>query len=370
MAVGTALGIVVIAIVFAALPLLLQNGLRAFWATLILTIGGLVLYAAFEFTGMPLLVIISVALIVLLGWITSQLQAGTNLTVEESGAVSVTVVFAALMGGAFTEEVAQKGSLSADWRYLVIGASALFIMATMTAIRVWRRTAPDEPADKPPVEAAPSEQPAPEPAPEPAPTDPGEPFLRDVLAAKQWADSEVEKAVRAHERDLETEYSEDMKLKDRLAAFATEQKLDQALIDLWQELKYYPTLDPRAEIDSTRLKVSNVKGSRVNDLESITFSYQGHRYTITARDWGGTGEVYRDFALHEDGNEVFAINCSLDKVGNPPRYAAYDVKAFKTRGHWARTLLDLHRHLRIQHDIRAAESRYYGADNIKGRFEE
>ena len=366
MAVGIALGIVVIAIILPALPLLLQNGIHALWATLTLTIGGLVLYCAFAFTEMPVLVIVSIAVIVLLGWIASQLETRTHLTLEESGAIAVTVVFAALMSGTFIEDVADKGSLSADWRYLIIGAGALLIMVTMTVIRVWRRTPSIEPVDNSAEPATPSEPPAVSPAPA---EESSEPFLRDVVAARQWADAEVDKAVKAHEEALETQYAEDLKLKEQLAAFAIEQKLDEALTDLWQELKYYPGSGTNVPVEADRLKVTNVKGSRVNDVESITFSYQGHRYIISAREWGDVGEAYLDFTLHEDGQEVFGINCSLNKSATPPRYAAYDIRAFRKRGHWARMLLDLHRHIRIQREIHSAESRYHGADSIRGQFE-
>lgn len=366
MAVGSALGIVIVAIMLAALPLLLQNGFHVLWATLVLTIGGLVLYSAFAFTEMPILVIVSAAVILLLGRIASQLEQRTRLTVEESGAVSVTVVFAALMSGTFIEGAANTGSLAADWRYLMIGAGALLIMVVVTVVRIWQRTPPEEPDDIASEQAEIEEQPAPE----PVRTEQQDPFLRDVVAAKRWADSEVERAVHAHEEALDSQYSDDMKLKEQLAAFAVEQKLDEALVDLWDELKHYPASDMHSEIDAERLKISNVKGSRVNDLESILFSYQGHRYALTAREWGDVGDAYRDFTLQEDGNEVFGINCSLEKSATPPRYAAYDVRAFKRRGHWARMLLDLHRHVRIKRDTRTTSSKYHGADQIRGHFEE
>lgn len=368
MTVGLALGIVVAAIMLAALPLLLQNGIHVLWATLVLTVGGLVLYSAIAFTEMPFLVVVSAAVILLLGWIASQLEKRTLMTVEESGAVSVTTVFAALMGGTFIEEVARRGSLAADWRYLFIGAGALLIMVVITVVRIWQRTPPEE-VDEVASQPTTTEEEA-QPAPPAAPTDQPDPFMRDVVAARQWADSEVEKAVHAHEEALDDQYSDDLKLKEQLAAFAIEQKLDEALIDLWEELKDYPAPDTQAGFDAERLKVTNVKGSRVNDRESILFSYQAHRYVLTTSQWGDVGDAYRDFTLHEDGNEVFGINCSLDKRSSPPRYAAYDIRAFKRRGHWARMLLDLHRHIRIKRDTRVTDSRYHGADKIKDQFQE
>ena len=364
---GLALSMVIAAIVIAALPLLLQNGIHALWATLVLAFCGLVLYWAFATSEIPVFVITSAAVIALMGWIASQLERRTRLSLEEGGAASVTVVFAALMGGAFLEELVKKGYPAADWRYLFIGTGALLIMAAIIAIRVWRRTLPDEPVPAAANEVAATEQPEPD----SAPVEQTEPFLRDVVVAREWADSEVEKTVEAHRQDLDEQFSEDLKLKERLAAFAVEQRLDEAIIDLWQELKHYPASYTLPDFRSTeRLRVSNVKASRVNDLESITFTYQGHRYTIAAREWGGMGDTYRDFALHEDGNEVFGINCSLDQAATAPRYAAYDVTTFRKRGHWARMLLDLHHHLRIRSGIRTAESRYHGAAGIKGRFEE
>ena len=368
MTVGFALGIVVATILLAALPLLLQNGMHALWATLVLAVGGLVLYSAFAFTEMPFLVVVSAAVILLLGWIVSQLEKRTRLTVEESGAVSVTIVFAALMGGTFIEEVARTGSLTADWRYLFIGAGALLIMVVMTVVRIWQRTPPEEVDEVAPPLLTAGEQD--QPAQRAAPKDQPDPFLRDVVAARQWADSEVEKAVHTHEETLDDQYSDDIKLKEQLAAFATEQKLDEALVDLWEELKYYPGPDTQSGFDAERLKVTNVKGSRVNDRESIVFSYQAHRYVLTSSQWGDVGDAYRDFALHEDGNEVFGINCSLDKNSSPPRYSAYDIRAFKKRGHWARMLLDLHRHIRIKRDTRATDSRFHGADKIRDQFQQ
>lgn len=219
-----------------------------------------------------------------------------------------------------------------------------------------------------------------------------DPFLQQIADEKARTDANIgiekqqlERDGETLKRELETRYADDVRLKERLSAFARTQELDQALIALWIEAEQclsHSTWDNYDEWNTLRL--AEVRAARKINRErgqTIEFVYGGQRYAVAQRTWTGGAEFensYADFALWADGEEVFAITaCLRDDVEISENYGDYgrgDVAAFKKRGDWAMMLLQCYAQLKVAEaklDVESETKRsYYGADEIKKRFEE
>ena len=196
-------------------------------------------------------------------------------------------------------------------------------------------------------------------------SDQADPFLDDIVTAKQRTDSDVEESVRAHEKSLEAQFSKDIELANRLSEFAFEQELDVALIEVQEELLVFYPNDPKdkhADFDKyDSLKVSDFEGSESDDKWSFSFSFDGQRYTITVYKHWEVENFYTDYSLYEGGVEVFGIR----KRGD-----GKEVTAFRKQGKWALVLLELHRRVRISFEKTSKEIGYRDAKEIEGRFTE
>jgi len=196
-----------------------------------------------------------------------------------------------------------------------------------------------------------------------------DPFLHEVVAAKQSTDEQVAAATCEYQRELDARFSYDVQVKERLSRFAREHELDRALIALWEEIQHYPSWAQRKDFGN-KLKLASISGSHEKDVQSVEFTSEGQRFILSARTFHGMeGESYADFSFWEDGTEVFAITyCTRDE------YGFYDsggnVDAFKKRGNWAKVLLRLYSQIQIERNKSRADSKYFGADKIKSRFEE
>jgi hypothetical protein len=199
-----------------------------------------------------------------------------------------------------------------------------------------------------------------------------DPFLAEITETKQQSDLQVLAATQDYTQELETRFSNDVQLKERLSKFAREQELDEALIAIWQEVEHYSAWSDRKDISKwNRLELEEIDGSKEGEKKSVLFSYAGHRYAISERQWYGEGgDWYADFTLQEDEAEVFAIGSSVSYDEYVTHYRCNSVAAFKKRGQWAKMLIALYSRLQIQQNKTRAQSQYFKADEIKKRFEE
>ncbi len=172
-------------------------------------------------------------------------------------------------------------------------------------------------------------------------------------------------------RELEERFGSDIKLKERLSQFAKDRKLDKALIALWEEIESYPEWSSRENFQELNmLNVSGVSGTKDKDTESVKFISGKQYFEVirrTERGWGSHDEYWAHFSLTENDDEVFAISCSVDSRGD---CSCFGVSAFKNQGNWAKTLLQYYEQIRIKKEKVRAESKYWGADEIKARFKE
>ena len=194
-----------------------------------------------------------------------------------------------------------------------------------------------------------------------------DPFLREVVSEKAHTDAAVIAASQEHERELQEQFGDDVKLKERLSWFARENKLDKALIALWEEIRCYPAWARRDDFDKwNKLHLTDISGSHETAAASVEFMHGAQRFKVTQKE-----ETYScDFSFFEGADEVFAINCSVKHGEYATTYSCSEISAFKKRGIWAKVLLEYYGRIQIEEDRSSAKYKYRRADEIKSRFEE
>lgn len=197
-------------------------------------------------------------------------------------------------------------------------------------------------------------------------------FLQQVAAEKMSTDAAITIARQQYERELETRFADDVKIKERLSKFARVNELDKALIALWSEVQHYPAWSTRDDFDKwNKLHLTSITGSNEGEMSTVEFTHGSQRFKVAERKWYGMeGESYSDFALSEDGEEVFAIGCSVDHGEYETSYRCHGISAFKKRGNWAKALLEYSGQIQIARNKSSADLKYFRADEIKTRFEE
>lgn len=249
-----------------------------------------------------------------------------------------------------------------------MNSEALVLIVLAACVVYWyvRRARSDRSSSPPP--------PVPQPIPPSLAQTFGEtdPFLRQVASEKVRTDAAVTAALQLHERELEKRFADDVKLKERLSQFARVNELDKALIALWEEIKHYPAWSSRDDFDKwNKLHLTDIAGSSEKDTESVEFMHGTQRFNVTERSWSGMeGDSYADFSFFEDGDEVFAIGCSIDYGEYGTSYRCLGISAFKKRGNWAKVLLEYYGRIQVERSKSSAELKYFRADEIKSRFEE
>lgn len=199
----------------------------------------------------------------------------------------------------------------------------------------------------------------------------GDPFMAEVELDRARTDAAIESERRRYEQELETRYSDDLMLKKELSEFAQKNRLDVALIDLWEAIKHYPAWSERDDFEElNKLHLFDLNEYEDKDTKLVEFTLDGARFKVGFRSWyGAEGDGYADFSFFEDGEEVFAIKCSGNYDGDFMHYSCFDVSAFRKRGTWATALLKCHQLIQIESERRSTEYKYYRADEIKSRFQ-
>jgi hypothetical protein len=197
-------------------------------------------------------------------------------------------------------------------------------------------------------------------------------FMQQVASEKARTDAAVSVALEEHERELKDRFADDIRLKENLSQFARDNELDKALVALWMEIKYLPARVSRDDFHKcNKLNLSEISGSKEKETESIEFMQGAQRFKVTHRRWSGMeGGSYADLSFWEDGDEVFGIRCEVEYEEYGSNYRCFSVSALKKRGNWAKVLLQCYGQIQIEEKKSYSEHRYYGADEIKSRFEE
>ena len=201
----------------------------------------------------------------------------------------------------------------------------------------------------------------------------GDPYLQEVASFKAKIDKTVAITVRQHEQELEQRYENDaehLHRKERLSQFARATDLDKALIIIWEEIEHYPLWLKRDDSDKwNKLNLQGISGSSKEDTYSVDFLYRSQQFKITEKTQSETGELNSTLFLFEDNVEVFAIECSINAIDEETNHVCQQICAFKEKGNWAKTLLELHGRIRIEKGKSADEVKYFRANEFKSRFE-
>jgi len=196
-----------------------------------------------------------------------------------------------------------------------------------------------------------------------------EPFFDEIAEAKRQSEKDIEASTRDYAHNLETRFSDDVRLKERLSHFAREQELDKALIALWKAVEHCPA---QWEGFSAWNRIEREGEDRYDrGTETISFSHEGCQYMLLKKkSWNELTGSSAYFSLSENGEEVFAIDCTENYDEYVNSYSRLSVDAFKMRGKWAKLLLQLYSHIQIERNKSSSDSKYFRADKIKTRFEE
>ena len=200
-----------------------------------------------------------------------------------------------------------------------------------------------------------------------------DPFLDEIVRAKQETTLQIERASREHEDQFEAQFSNDIELKQRLSQFAREQELDKALVALWNEIEHYPDWAKREDFKKLNLlEIADIDSSQGGDSRTISFSHKSHLYALSRKTRVGfiDNDQYEDFVLQEDGREVFAISCSPEFDGYVTNYRCLSVTMFKKRGQWAKLLLEMFGRIQLDRKRSSFKAKYSSAGEIKKHFEE
>ena len=200
-----------------------------------------------------------------------------------------------------------------------------------------------------------------------------DPYLQEIASFKAKIDKTVITTVRQHEQELEQRYKNDaehLQRKERLSQFARATDLDKALIVIWEEMEHYPLWLKRDDSDKwNKLNLQGINGSSMENMYSVEFLYNSQQFKITEKTQSETGELSSILILFEDNIEVFAIECSINAIDEETNHICQQICAFKERGNWPKTLLDLYGRIRIEKGKSADEVKYFRANEFKSRFE-
>ena len=199
-----------------------------------------------------------------------------------------------------------------------------------------------------------------------------DPYLEGIAKAKVISERRVDSIISENADRLAARFGQDLKLKERLSHFARKLNMDEALISVWDELRYYPSWTQDANFKNS-MDVSDVFESVEDGGETVHFTFNETRMSIWSRQcqsFAPDGTTFLDLSLREAASEVFAILCIADQSSYGIDYRCIEVLAFRKRGSWPEKLFSLHGNKRLAKETAAEDRKYTNAPDIRERFEE
>lgn len=199
-----------------------------------------------------------------------------------------------------------------------------------------------------------------------------DPYLEGIANAKVISEEKVASMISENADRLAARFGEDLTLKERLSQFAKKLNMDEALISVWDELRYYPSWTQNANFKNS-MNVSDVFESLEDGGETVHFTFNGTPMSIWSRQRQSLAPdetSFLDLSLREAATEVFAILCIADHGPYGIDYRCIEVLAFKKRGSWPEKLFSLQGNKRLAKETAAEDRKYTNASEIRGRFEE
>ncbi len=199
-------------------------------------------------------------------------------------------------------------------------------------------------------------------------------FLEEVKRKSEAADEEVRVALAKNDEDFQAKFGEHRQRKERLVEFARTHRLDVAMIELWEEVKFYPEYAKSERWERlNKLGVTSCTGSREStngsDVRTVSFILADIPFELVKTEsvsFDGDG-AFADFGLYENGVLVFGVNTSIGGEFDET-YCCFDIFAFKKGGHWATLLLDVRTRRELDEGNRRSALDNFGVDKIEGNF--
>lgn len=199
-----------------------------------------------------------------------------------------------------------------------------------------------------------------------------DPNLEEIANAKVISEKKVDSMISENADRLAARFGDDLTLKERLSQFARKLSMDEALISVWDELRYYPSWTQDANFKNS-MNVSDVFESLEDNGETVHFTFNGTLMSIWSRQcqsFAPDGTSFLDLSLREAASEVFAILCIADHSSYGINYRCIEVLAFRKRGSWPERLFSLQGNKRLAKETAAEDRKYTNAPDIRERFEE
>lgn len=182
--------------------------------------------------------------------------------------------------------------------------------------------------------------------------------------------SQLEASFKAGSNDIHEKVAERKR-------FAENLELDRKLASIWEEVRPYPMWRDRD--DWSELRMAEIEDPQKEEREKeqdVSFLLNGHRYTFTYHDDGGTmgfsGEPYHHtrLSLRDSTNKVFIeikLSVEYDEVGSWRK--PIDVRAF-IPGDWIQDFLECYERLQVNRKERDIRQRYdfEKVTELKNRF--
>jgi hypothetical protein len=195
-------------------------------------------------------------------------------------------------------------------------------------------------------------------------------FFAEVTQYAAQSKDEIDATITAHKEQLDRQYQEDLALKDRLSQFARSNKLDEALLALWEEIEFYPSwakLKDWAKHNKLGVDTCEKEETIIGDDETVrlSFSLGMQRYELIK-----LGSFDATITLLENGEAVFGISADYETGPLCGYYKCSGITCLKNKGQWAKMLLDCWKLHQTENHRTLSELHYLDADKIKSNFEE
>jgi hypothetical protein len=167
---------------------------------------------------------------------------------------------------------------------------------------------------------------------------------------------------------MKEKYDDDLKLKRELEELAKSSDLDSALVALWDKVR----LKKSGILDiSQELKFEEFSGGGSYKNSYVEFKVNDYVYKIEEKrsSYNYDDNLYSELSFYENGDLVFAVDCSLTDTDYGYLYKPFTITSFKKRGNWARMLLEFYKMIRVNTVKRDVGLGYYNANEIKDRFQ-
>lgn len=192
--------------------------------------------------------------------------------------------------------------------------------------------------------------------------------IQDLRSALSEQVSRLEENFKANSGDITAKVAE-------RKAFAQRLSLDKKLVEIWEEVRYYPVLYKRQDWLKDRLcEIDNPQGdNRANELE-VTFLLNSHPYRLIYRDEGGKtdfeGEYYHHsrLSLH-NLNLLMEVHISVERIGIGAMLEPFDISAF-IPGLWVQDFLECYEIFQANKKARDIAKKYDPSKvgDLKKRF--